>query len=395
MKMEEIKDKTKSITIEFWGHEIMVDALDEDPVNAEELGGYDYDGVLATWSGIDTYGVHFEIDGEEIPKESFGRNESSISPEQTAKYTDLNTLKEFKALQNCNKGAVWYNKAAGTIDIEIPEGQTFHPEKAVLIVREFKYPFRYSDSVILALYYDGKMYDLNVSNFDNKSIETIWKKKRVSLKEELDSGAKTALTKSYDLPILVFRSTCIGKNIVDLGSQIQSFSSELEKLKEGVTVTRESGTEANSQVSVGNIKEDLEYIAKSQSQEENSKGLDIFVTEGYDVLNMREKLSNNLIENTIAAIWDKSRDNKNYFFSPVEPILVRHIMHDRSGNEQDFTIKDYFLKGSNLFPIPDTYIDRSIKMPITPSIFDYLDIDTEQDSKYQQLLNEDKGNFMF
>ena len=38
MKMEETKDKTKTITIEFWGHEIMVDALDEDPVNAEEWG---------------------------------------------------------------------------------------------------------------------------------------------------------------------------------------------------------------------------------------------------------------------------------------------------------------------------------------------------------------------
>lgn len=393
--MEETKDKTKTITIEFWGTEIMVDALDENPVAAKEYG-YDHDGVLTSWSGIATYGVHFEIDGVEIPAGSFGRDEGKISPIQTAKYTDLNTLNELKAVHNCNKGALWYNKAAGTIEIEIPEGQTFHPEKAVLIVREFKYPFRYSDTVILALYYDGKFYDLKVSNFDNKSIETIWKRKRVSLKEELDSRAKTTLTTWGDLPILVFRSTCIGKNVVDLGSKILSFSSELDRLKEGVTVTRESGTKANGWIFVGTIKEKLEYIAESQSQEDHPKGLDIFVTEGYDFFNAREKLSNRLIENTIAAIWDKSRYNKDYFFSPaVEPILVRHIMHDRSGNNRDLTIKDYLLKGSNLFHIPETYIDKVIKKPIALSLFDDFDINTEMYSKYQQLLNEDKGNFMF
>lgn len=167
--VEEIEDyvetrenKTKIVAVEVFGYEKWLEPKDEDD---EEY----YDAI----SRFAENGLTFTVDGEEYTSDDFADADDILPLEQLKDYKEFDAAKFF-AESGAEKGMLYINKASTTIDIEMPEEESFDPNKAALVLRNFIYPDDTDEPTVCAFIYDGKIYDCNPEDSRGISGERIW-----------------------------------------------------------------------------------------------------------------------------------------------------------------------------------------------------------------------------
>ena len=158
------ENKTKVVTVEVSGYEKWLQPKDEDN-DDEEC----YDAV----SRFAANNLTLTVDGVEYTSDDVADADDIFSREQLKDYEAFDAAKFF-AESGAEQGLLYINKASTTIDIEIPEEESFDPNKVALVLRDFIYPDDTDEPTVCAFIYDGIFYDCNPEDSRGISREQIW-----------------------------------------------------------------------------------------------------------------------------------------------------------------------------------------------------------------------------
>lgn len=368
--------KMKEVHIDYTGLEKFVDAQASDGLGLDAHSGF--------WlHGKYPYELIFNVDGDEYYVKDLGKEKDILPREERKKFKDIDMKEFFESTPGCTLGIVYTNKGSGNICIEIPEGEKFDPKKAAVVARKFIYGEDYSETVMRAFAYDGRIYECDPEFTTGKYSEVVWRAPKpdaVKLSKPTEEMEKMTIDDLMSFPFLVYRTSQIG-SYCEPDSNPPYMPASAFYNKEGVIVVEASYNKYEYYTKIG----EMERLVRAINSDTYHAGfnhveLDVYVTEGFILLNApdREVTDHELAE-TVQTVWDKSRDYAEA--SPAfEKLVIRHIVHNRFDpydyepdeidDDERIEIYDYLLIGKKLYKLNAGALDAMLSRPTQPNLFD-------------------------